>query len=417
MLRVAVFVTASLRALTFAMSMPMRPSIVTPYSAARAASPRSPLIGTAMNRTTAAPSALREYGKGRDGPATPRSAAPNPTAVPRPGPLAAVTVAEGDGGGSRAVVLSHPEKVLYPEDGFTKADVAGYYRAVAPRLLPFLRDRPVTLERLPDGLGAGKSHFWQKNTPAAYPDWLPRVEVETVHGKPVRYALVNDAPALLYLVNQGALTFHPWLSRIGALDRPDFVLFDLDPGQAPFADVVAVARAVHKELERDGREAVVKTSGKTGLHVLVPWRDGGGYDDARAWAREVAGRVCAARPDVAEEIGKAILPFSVDLGAEEIALAALARREEVRERCRGIALERERVASALRALGANVAPSRANFLFLVPPGGDGARVFRDLRARGVLVRDQTSVVPGALRVTVGTREENDLFLSTLKEVL
>jgi histidinol-phosphate aminotransferase len=125
----------------------------------------------------------------------------------------------------------------------------------------------------------------------------------------------------------------------------------------------------------------------------------------------------AAREDVAAEIGKAILPFSVDLGAEEIALAALARREDVRERCRGIVRERERVAKALRALGARVAPSRANFLFVVPPGGKGARVFADLRARGVLVRDQTSVVPGALRVTVGTPGENDLFLSTLREVL
>lgn len=125
----------------------------------------------------------------------------------------------------------------------------------------------------------------------------------------------------------------------------------------------------------------------------------------------------AARPDVAEEIGKAILPFSVDVGAEEIALAALARREEVRARCRGIALERARVAAALGALGARVAPSRANFLFFVPPDGDGARVFGDLSTRGVLVRDQTAVAAGALRVTVGTPEENDLFLSTLKEVL
>jgi histidinol-phosphate aminotransferase len=125
----------------------------------------------------------------------------------------------------------------------------------------------------------------------------------------------------------------------------------------------------------------------------------------------------AARPDVAEEIGKAILPFSVDVGAEEIAVAVLARGEEVRARCRGIARERERVAAALGALGARVVPSRANFLFLVPPGGDGARIFRDLRTRGVLVRDQTAVAPGALRVTVGTPEENDLFLSTLKEVL
>ncbi len=125
----------------------------------------------------------------------------------------------------------------------------------------------------------------------------------------------------------------------------------------------------------------------------------------------------AARADVADEIGKAILPFSVDVGAEEVALAVLAGSDEVRTRCRAIAAERDRMADALRSLGARVAPSRANFLFLVPPGGDGVRVFRDLRARGVLVRDLTSVAPGAIRVSVGTPEENDLFLSTLKEVL
>lgn len=139
---------------------------------------------------------------------------------------------------------------------------------------------------------------------------------------------------------------------------------------------------------------------------------------SKAWA--IAGlRVgyAVARPDVADEIGKAILPFSLDIGAEEIALAALAGSEEVRIRCRAIAAERERVAAALRALGAKVATSRANFLFLVPPGGDGARVYRDLRARGVLVRDLSGVGPGAVRVSIGTPEENDLFLATLEEVL
>jgi bifunctional non-homologous end joining protein LigD len=189
--------------------------------------------------------------------------------------------------------------VLYPDGGFTKADVAAYYRAVAPRLLPFLENRPVTLERLPDGLGKGKPHFWQKHTPPSYPDWIPRIELDTERGKPVAYALVNGLPTLLYLVNQGTLTFHPWLSRLGSLDRPDFVLFDLDPGGAAFADVVTVARQLHEELSGQGREAVVKTSGKTGLHVLVPWREEGGYDEARDWAREVAVRLAKALPRVA----------------------------------------------------------------------------------------------------------------------
>jgi bifunctional non-homologous end joining protein LigD len=199
----------------------------------------------------------------------------------------------------KEITVTNPGKVLFPDAGITKADVAAYYRTIAPRLLPFLKDRPVTLERLPDGLGAGKPHFWQKHTPDSYPGWIPRVELDTERGRPVKYVLVNNRPTLLYLVNQGALTFHPWLSRLGTLDRPDFVLFDLDPGGAPFADVVTVAKAVRAELRAEDREAVVKTSGKTGLHVLVPWTDAGGYDEARGWALELATRVAAALPEQA----------------------------------------------------------------------------------------------------------------------
>jgi bifunctional non-homologous end joining protein LigD len=156
----------------------------------------------------------------------------------------------------------------------------------------------VTLERLPDGLSGPKApHFWQKNTPASYPDWIPRVELETARGKPVHYALVNSEDTLLYLVNQGTITFHPWLSRVGDLDRPDFVLFDLDPGEASFTDVVAVARRLHSVLDAEGVESFVKTSGKTGLHVLVPWHGEGGFDEARAWAGEIAGRAAEVMPE------------------------------------------------------------------------------------------------------------------------
>ena len=209
-------------------------------------------------------------------------------------------------GAPKDVILTHPDKVLFPEAGVTKRDVFAYYRRVAPRLLPYLRDRPVTLERLPEGLGEGKPHFWQKHTPPSYPDWLPRVELPSGGGRPVAYALVNDVETLLYLVNQGALTFHPWLSRVGGLDRPDFVLFDLDPGEAAFADAVALARRLHALLEQDGVEAVVKTSGKSGLHVLTPWQAEGGYDEARAWARSVAERLAESAPEKATlEIRKA----------------------------------------------------------------------------------------------------------------
>jgi bifunctional non-homologous end joining protein LigD len=238
--------------------------------------------------------------KGHDEHAKPGSPAKARPAAPRAKPAAPRGPVPED------VEVTNPDKVLFPDAGLTKADVAAYYRKVAPRLLPFLENRPVSLERLPDGLGEGKPHFWQKNTPASYPAWVPRVELPTEGGRPVAYALVNDLPTLLYLVNQGALTFHPWLSRVGSLDRPDFVLFDLDPGEAPFADVIAVARRLHEELTGEGVEAVVKTSGKAGLHILVPWRVEGGYDEARQWASAVAGRVAGALPKTATvEIRKA----------------------------------------------------------------------------------------------------------------
>ena len=189
---------------------------------------------------------------------------PKPAAKPkaaakesRPGPARAGTARP-----PKTVELTHPDRVIYPEAGLTKADVFAYYEKVADRLLPFLKDRPITLERLPEGLAEGAPHFWQKDTPDYYPDWIPRIELETERGKTVHYALVNDEATLLYLVNQGTLTFHVWASRRRDLDRPDFVLFDLDPGKAPFADVIAVAKAIKATLDEDGRRVVREDLGQ-----------------------------------------------------------------------------------------------------------------------------------------------------------
>lgn len=218
------------------------------------------------------------------------------------------------GTGVPAVKFTRTDKILFPQAGLTKGDVLDFYRAIAPRLLPHLRDRPITLERLPDGVVEGGPRFWQKNTPDYYPDWIPRVELPTGKGKPVHYALVNDLDTLLYLVNQGALTFHVWPSRVPNLDVPDYVLFDLDRSQATFADVVKIAKRLHDLLEDRGVKAYVKTSGKSGLHVLTPWGRnhrqasiktggrgsmGGNYDAARAWAMAVADELVAALPDLA----------------------------------------------------------------------------------------------------------------------
>jgi bifunctional non-homologous end joining protein LigD len=204
--------------------------------------------------------------------------------------------ASRSGKAPKRVELTHPDRVIDPEAGLTKADVFAYYEKVADRLLPFLKDRPITLERLPEGLAEKAPHFWQKDTPDYYPDWIPRIEQETERGKTVHYALVNDRSTLLYLVNQGTLTFHVWASRTKDLDRPDFVLFDLDPGKAPFADVIAVARAIKATLDEKGADSFVKTSGKTGLHVLTPWTRDGDFGEARAWALELAERTADAMP-------------------------------------------------------------------------------------------------------------------------
>jgi bifunctional non-homologous end joining protein LigD len=189
----------------------------------------------------------------------------------------------------RGLTFSSEDKLIFPEKDLTKGDLIRYYRELAPYLLPYLKDRPVTLERLPEGLTSEESsRFWQKNTPAYYPDWIPRAELVTESGKPIRYVLVNDLDTLLYLVNQNAFTFHIWSSRLNDLERPDFVLFDLDPGNAPFQQVVRVAKELHHLLDSRGISSYVKTSGKSGLHVLTPWNKPGNHDAARAWALQIA---------------------------------------------------------------------------------------------------------------------------------
>lgn len=195
--------------------------------------------------------------------------------------------------------FTHPDKVMFPGPGYTKADLLVYYGKIADRLLPYLKDRPITLERFPDGVAADAPRFWQKNTPAYYPKWIPRLSLPTETRKPVDYLLINDPQTLLYLVNQGAITFHTFLSRAADLDRPDYVLFDFDPGEARFADVVKIAKTLHQILSNQGIHSYVKTSGKSGLHVLAPWEQPGGYTEARGWAMGNAQKVVDAHTDLA----------------------------------------------------------------------------------------------------------------------
>jgi bifunctional non-homologous end joining protein LigD len=190
----------------------------------------------------------------------------------------------------RELRLTNLDKVLYPEAGFTKGQVIGYYSRVADVMLPHLRDRPISMRRFPEGVeGHG---FFAKNCPSHHPDWLKKVTLPTSHGKEETLTLcvVNDRASLLWIANLAALEMHPYLHRIEAARRPTLVVFDLDPGESTlFRDCARVALVLRELLEEQTLEAFPKTSGGKGLHVYVPLNtDGHTYDDTKHYARFVA---------------------------------------------------------------------------------------------------------------------------------
>jgi len=187
------------------------------------------------------------------------------------------------------VEISKPDKVLVPasDDGtaVTKLGLAHYYESVAEVMVPHLKDRPVNMQRFPDGID-GPS-FYEKKVPGHFPDFVSTVEVSTSDGRQ-RQVVVNDARSLVYLAQQACLTPHTWLSRADDLDRPDQLVFDLDPSVPGLPAVRRATRLVGELLDDLGLESAVKTTGSRGYHVLVPLRRSTGFDDVRAFAREVA---------------------------------------------------------------------------------------------------------------------------------
>lgn len=196
------------------------------------------------------------------------------------------------------VAVTNREKIFWPKEGYTKGDLIAYYEAMAPRLLPYLRERPVVLTRYPDGIG-GKS-FFQKDAPDFVPEW---VRTETIYseesGREIRYFVIDDVDQLLYVANLGTIPLHIWSSRLPSLDRPDWLVLDLDPKGAPFGSVVRVARVLHELLAGCEIPVYVKTSGATGLHLLVPLGARYSYEEARTFARLLALLAVRAEPDIA----------------------------------------------------------------------------------------------------------------------
>jgi bifunctional non-homologous end joining protein LigD len=200
--------------------------------------------------------------------------------------------------GKRVLRLSNLDKPFWPEEGITKGDLLAYYRDVAGAVVPHIRDRPFTMKRYPDGW-QGK-HFFQKDAPQGMPDWLPTVNIEvTTRDTPrqrrrIDAPLVNDELALLWMANMGCIDLNTWYSRVDKLDRPDFVLFDLDPSpDVGFKETVEVALLVKQALDTVGLESFCKTSGADGIHVLVPIARRHSYDDTRRFAEIIAGALAA----------------------------------------------------------------------------------------------------------------------------
>jgi bifunctional non-homologous end joining protein LigD len=219
--------------------------------------------------------------------------------VTRPQPIEDVVTV-----GKRELRLSNLDKPFWPDEGITKGDLLRYYRAVSPVLLPHIRDRPFTMRRYPEG--AYGEAFFQKDAPKHMPDWIPTFHAlvsardKARTKKWIDFPLVNDELALLWMVNMGCIDLNTWYSRIDKPDRPDFVLFDLDPTpEVPWSQTIEVALILKGLLDALELESFPKTSGGKGFHVLVPLDRRSTFEDARAFSEMVAGAIARTHPKLA----------------------------------------------------------------------------------------------------------------------
>jgi bifunctional non-homologous end joining protein LigD len=198
----------------------------------------------------------------------------------------------------RQLKFTNLNKVFYPREGYTKRDVINYYDSVAELILPHLKDRPLSLKRYPNGIH--EDYFFQKDVKENFASWL-RTEViyhtETSE-KPTRYVLAEDRASLLYLANLACIDQNPWMSRMGTLDHPDFLLVDLDPQECPYEKIVEAALLVRRKLDALGLEGYPKTTGGDGMHIYVPLEPVYSYEEARQFAKVLAMLVIHERPDL-----------------------------------------------------------------------------------------------------------------------
>lgn len=200
--------------------------------------------------------------------------------------------------GGRKLTLSNLDKVLWPRDGYTKGDLIAYYRSVAKWLVPHLEDRPLTLQRWPDGID--HQSFFEKQAPKFKPDWIPTVSLAAdQQTKKIAYLLCNDEATLTWCANLAAVVLHTWYSHVPTTDSPDYALFDLDTCEkTTMKTLCTVAMAFRDVLKAIGLNSLVKTSGGSGLHVVIPLKNHYDYDTVRQFAEVVARHVAAELPDL-----------------------------------------------------------------------------------------------------------------------
>jgi bifunctional non-homologous end joining protein LigD len=198
--------------------------------------------------------------------------------------------------GGRTIELGNPDKVLFPDTGITKRDLAGYYRRVAEVMLPHMRDRPLSMHRFPDGIDG--SGFYQKDVPDSFPDWIRTVTVPKEDGE-MTQVVCDDPATLVYLADQACITPHVWLSTVDHLENPDRLVFDLDPpedggGAEP---VRAAARAIRDLLDELGLTTRIMTTGSKGFHVVVPLDRSRSFDEVRDAAHRCSGLLAERQPE------------------------------------------------------------------------------------------------------------------------
>ena len=197
----------------------------------------------------------------------------------------------------RTIKFTNLGKTYYPREGYTKRDLLNYYDQVSGYLLPHLKDRPLSLKRYPNGIH--EEFFFQKNIPEEYPDWLRIEPIHSEHrGEEIRFVVANDRATLLYLTNLGCIDQNPWMSRVGSLEYPDYILIDLDPQECSFDMIIDAALLVKNKLDLVGLQGYPKTTGGDGMHVFVPIEPRYTYDQVRSFAEILSRLVIGDQPDL-----------------------------------------------------------------------------------------------------------------------